>query len=842
MYIKIKGAKENNLKNIDVLIPKNKLIVFTGLSGSGKSTLALETLQRECQRQYMESMGMTMDVGSKPKVESIEGLSPAISISQHQTSNNPRSTVGTVTEISAYLRVIFAKLGERPCPHCGKIIAQYYDNTEFSDYSDMQEQEADNTELYEQMLPCPHCGNPVVELTASHFSFNKPQGACPECRGIGVVNTPDVNLLIDHTKSIREFAVYGWDQVFIDRYGASMVQAAKHYGFEMNIDMPVGKYDDTQRDLLFYGVLSPQFKTRFPHVNPPKTVPEGRFEGVVTSLMRRYMENSSASARQKLEKFLVRQKCPQCHGVRFRAEMLEVRVEGINIKELLSMSLSSISNWLKVLKTSIALESWEIVKQVVFDLQKRVDRIIDAGAGYLSLDQPAASLSAGEWQRIKLASVLGSGLTGVLYVLDEPTTGLHSRDTHKVIEVLKRLRDMGNTVIVIEHDLDVMKASDYIIDFGPGAGKDGGRIVACGDVNEIMSCDASITGKYLKNSFYEPKRKKLIGEDGFINIRNATVNNLKNINVDIPLGRFVSVTGVSGSGKSSLIFGHLAEAAEDYFRYKKSVKPKIAGLEKLTGLVVINQASIGRSNRSNAATYTDLFTDIRDLYASLADTKVRGLSAKHFSYNVPGGRCEKCQGTGRLSISMHFLPDVEVVCPVCRGKRYKKHVLESKYKNHSISDVLELSIDEALNLFNEENNIVTKLQILRDVGLGYLSLGQSTATLSGGEAQRLKLAKELSSGAGGRVLYLFDEPTSGLHPHDANRLVKVFDRLVKNGNSIVVIEHNPEMIMESDWVIDLGPEGGNEGGEIIARGTPNDIMENLSSYTGRVLSQLHCKF
>lgn len=842
MFIKIKGAKENNLKNIDVQIPKNKLIVFTGLSGSGKSTLALETLQRECQRQYMESMGMTMDIGSRPKVERIEGLSPAISINQHQTNNNPRSTVGTVTEISAYLRVLFAKLGERPCPHCGKMITQSYDDTAGDVYCEIPDQETDNIELYEQTLPCPHCGKQVAQLTASHFSFNKPQGACPICRGIGVVNSPDVSLLIDQAKSVREFAVFGWDQAYIDRYGASIIQAAQNYGFEMDIDTPVGRYDGVQMELLLYGVLSPQFKKRFPDVAPPKTVPEGRFEGVITNLMRRYAESSSASARQKIEKFLIRQECPGCHGIRFRAETLEVKVGGINVKQLLSMPLTSVGEWLKMLPDSAAPEAWDIVRQVAVDLQSRIDRIIDAGAGYLSLDQPAASLSAGEWQRIKLASVLGSGLTGVLYVLDEPTSGLHSRDTKKIINVLKRLRDMGNTVIVIEHDVEVMKAADYIIDFGPGAGKEGGRIVACGGVQEITGCEASITGKYLQNSFYRPKRDKLLGGEGYISIRNAAVNNLKNVNVDIPLGRFVSVTGVSGSGKSSLIFGHVAEAAEAYFHQPpKNRKPDISGLEKLTAAVIINQQSIGRSNRSNAATYTDLFTDIRDLFASLPETEARGLTAKHFSYNVSGGRCEKCQGTGRLSISMHFLPDVEVVCPACRGKRYQKPVLDSKYRGHNISEVLELSVDEALELFAGEENIVTKLLILRDVGLGYLSLGQATSTLSGGEAQRLKLAKELQASAGGRVLYLFDEPTTGLHPHDAGRLVTVFDRLVKLGNSVVVIEHNAEMILESDWVIDLGPEGGNEGGQIVAQGTPEEIMKNSCSYTGKVLSRLHCR-
>jgi excinuclease ABC subunit A len=837
MYINIKGAKENNLKNIDVIIPKNKLVVFTGLSGSGKSTLALETLQRECQRQYMESMGMTMDIGSKPKVDSIEGLSPAISINQHHANSNPRSTVGTVTEISAYLRVLFSKLGERLCPHCGKIITPCYNEMESAVFTEMPDQEPDGVELYEQMIPCPHCGKQVVELTASHFSFNKPQGACPACRGIGVVNSPDVSMLIDHSKSIREFAVYGWDQVYIDRYGASMIQAARHYGFEIDIDTPVGKYNDVQKDLLLYGVLSKQFQKHFPDIAPPKTVPDGRFEGVVTNLMRRYSEKDSVGARQKLEKFLIRQECPECRGVRFRTETLEVKVGGINIKQLLSMSLTGVNGWLKKLPDSISPEALDIVHQVVNVLKQKIDRIIDVGAGYLSLDQPAASLSAGEWQRVKLASVLGSGLTGVLYVLDEPTSGLHSRDTGKVIEVLKRLRDMGNTVIVIEHDVEVMKAADHIIDFGPGAGKQGGRIVACGDVKVIIRFDASITGRYLQNNSYQLRRKKLPGSNGYISVRNADVNK---VNIDIPLGRFVTVTGVSGSGKSSLIFGCLAEAADAYFHQpKKNRNPDISGFEYFNDVVIINQQSIGRSNRSNPATYTDLFTDIRDLFASLPETMANGLSAKHFSYNVAGGRCEKCQGTGKLSVSMHFLPDVEVVCPVCRGRRYKKPVLDIKYRGQNISDILELSIDEALELFADEENIVSKLKVLQDVGLGYLGLGQSTATLSGGEAQRLKLAKELSGSSKGNAMYLFDEPTTGLHPHDAGRLIRIFDRLVTFGNSVIVIEHNAELIMESDWVIDLGPEGGNEGGKIIAQGTPEEIMKKAGSATGKVLSRLH---
>lgn len=839
MFINIKGAKGNNLKNIDVRIPKNKLIVFTGLSGSGKSTLALETLQRECQRQYMESMGMMMDIGGKPKVDSIEGLSPAISINQHHTNNNPRSTVGTITEIFAYLRVLYAKLGERPCPHCGKIITQDYDETAFAVYTEMPDQEPGSAELYEQMITCPHCGEQIIELTASHFSYNKPQGACPLCRGMGVMNLPDINLLIDKSKSIRGFAIYGWDQVYIDRYGVSMIQAAKHYGFKMDMDTPTGQYNDIQMDLLLYGVLSRQFLERFPDTAPPKTVPGGRFEGVITNLMRRYAENSSVSARQKLEKFLVRQECPECRGVRFRAETLEVRVGGINIEQLLSKSLIGVREWLKELPDSVSPDALDVVHQVVDDLRRRIDRIIDVGAGYLSLDQPSASLSAGEWQRIKLASILGSGLTGVLYVLDEPTSGMHSRDTGKIIEVLSRLRDMGNTVIVIEHDVEMIKAADYIIDFGPGAGKQGGQIVACGNAQDVINCEASITGKYLQENVGKPQRKKIQSGNSYVSIRNANMNNLKNIDIDIPLGKLVAVSGVSGSGKSSLIFGVLAEAADAFFHQsKKSRNPNISGLECLDDAIIINQQSIGRSSRSNAATYTDLFTDIRDLYASLQETKATGLAAKHFSYNVTGGRCEKCQGTGKLSITMHFMPDVEVVCPVCRGKRYQKPVLDIRFKGHNISDVLELSIDEALVLFADEESIRTKLKVLQDVGLGYLGLGQSAATLSGGEAQRLKLAKELSRNSAGKVLYLFDEPTTGLHPHDAGRLINIFDRLVHLGNSVIFIEHNVDMILASDWVIELGPNGGNEGGRIIAQGTPDEIRKDTNSATGRVLSGL----
>lgn len=842
MNIIIKGARENNLKNVNLELPKNKLIVFTGLSGSGKSTLALETLQRECQRQYMESMGMTMEVGTKPMVDSIEGLSPAISINQSNANRNPRSNVGTVTEIAPYLRVIFSKLGQRLCSHCEKLVTQNYSEESETVFAELPDQSEEIAELFEEMIPCPHCGKNIIELSASHFSFNKPSGACSTCKGIGIVSLPDINLLVDKNKSIKEFAVQGWDQAYVDRYGASLVNAAKHYGFDLDIDAPVSEYGVVQMDLLLYGVLSKQFSKHFPGVKPPKTVPDGRFEGVVVNLMRRYEEKNSYSSKQKLEKFLIQQECPDCHGVRFRRETLEVTVGGKNIMDILAMPLTEVVNWLGELTSRLSEEAMIVVHQVLEDLIKRIDRIINVGGGYLCLNQPSSSLSPGEVQRIKLASILGSNLTGVLYILDEPSTGLHGRDTQKVIDSLYKLREMGNTVIVIEHDLEIMQAADYIVDFGPEAGRKGGQIVATGSVSEIASCTNSITGQYLSGNMYAPKRKKASGNGKILSIKGANTNNLKDLNLEIPLGQFITITGVSGAGKSSLVFGEIGNAATVYFNQSNSnAQEHISGFEALDAVITIDQSPIGRSARSNAATYTDIFTGIRNLFAELSVKQKSNLQARHFSYNVPGGRCEKCQGSGKIPISMNFLPDVEVTCPVCRGKRYQKPALAIKYKDHTIADVLDLSIDEAVILFESEKELYRKLTILQDVGLGYLGLGQSASTLSGGEAQRLKLAKELSKHSSNKTLYLFDEPTSGLHPYDANRLIHVFDSLVTQGNSVIMIEHNSEVILASDWVIDLGPEGGKHGGEIIAQGTPKEIVNIKNSATGELLAKILCE-
>lgn len=616
--------------------------------------------------------------------------------------------------------------------------------------------------------------------------------------------------------------------MYIDRYGTSISQAAKHYGFFIDIHTPIKEYDEVQMDLLLYGVLGKQFVRHFPNITPPKTVPSGRFEGVVTNIMRRYEEKGSLSAKQRLEKYLIQQKCPDCDGIRFRLDILKVRIFGVNIMGVLAMSLEEMSDWLEKIESLLSSQALQIVGQIITDLLLRTKRMISVGAGYLTLDQPSISLSAGEIQRVKLASVLGSGLTGVVYVLDEPTAGLHQRDRKNIIYVLQKLRDMGNTVIVIEHDLELMKSADYLVDFGPGAGKNGGNIVATGTVENIIASEVSITGKYLKaimqGQIQENKRARVKGNGKSIHIAHANTANLKNLELEIPLGKFVGVGGVSGAGKTSLIFGELAEAADAYFNQsKKNRSAVVTGFENVDEVISINSTSIGRSTRSNIATYTDLFTEIRNLFAAIAKKEKLSLKAKHFSYNVAGGRCEKCQGVGKLLVSMNFLPDVEMVCPVCHGKRYRSEVLNVKYKEKSISDILDLSIDEAIDLFENERGILEKLQVLQEVGLGYLGLGQTTNTLSGGEAQRLKLAKELAKSSAENVLYLFDEPTVGLHPQDVERLISVFDRLVRKGNSVVVIEHNCRVLLSTDWIINLGPEGGKKGGYLIAAGPPETL-------------------
>lgn len=845
--ILIKGAKENNLKNIDLAIPRNQFVVLTGLSGSGKSSLAYDTLQKECQRQYMESLGMVTDYLSKPKVDSISGLSPSISVDQHLTNRSPRSTVGTVTEVYTYLRILFAKLGQRRCPHCGTLVEPSFTAGETDrgwNDSDFDETEGGVAEpgTASPASPCPGCHSPVPELSMSHFSFNKPEGACPTCTGLGTIYTANLALLLDEEKSIADGAVSGWDIHYITRNTATFAAAGKHYGFTFDVAVPVKALGPIQKDLLFYGVESPQFKRHFPAVQPPATASTGRFEGIITNLLRRYSERADdGQYREKMEKMLIQETCPDCQGTRLREESRKVTIDNRSIVDLAQSSFDELLSWLLRLPAHLGGEEVTVIRPILDDLRERIRRLIDTGVGYLTMERPAVSLSGGEAQRLRLAALLGSGLTGVLYVLDEPTTGLHPRDTEKLIAILKRLRNLGNTVLVIEHDTEVMKAADYLIDIGPGAGKKGGEVVAAGTPEEVAGRGASLTAQYLRESPEEEiPRRKPIG-NRYLTVYGAAEHNLKTIDVQIPLGLFVAVTGVSGSGKSTLVFDILDKAGRQRF-YGAAHMPgrhtRITGWEEIAKIVTIDQLPIGRISRSNVATYTDLFTPIRAVFAGLAEAREKGLEPKHFSFNLPGGRCERCEGAGILTINMHFLPDVQVRCPVCQGRRFQRHILAVRYRGHTISEILNLTIEEALEVFHDVKEIHKRLSLLAEVGLGYLQLGQPLPTLSGGEAQRIKLAKELSRNAKGHTLYLLDEPTTGLHPHDTRKLIDLLRRFVQSGNTVCVIEHNLDVIRAADWLIDFGPEGGEAGGEIMGQGTPEELASVERSYTGQFLRKL----
>ncbi|MDF2986447.1 MAG: excinuclease ATPase subunit [Eubacterium sp.] len=834
--ISIHGARENNLKNINLEIPKNKLVVLTGVSGSGKSTIAFKTLQTECQRQYMESLGMVTDEFVKPKVDYITGLSPAISVNQSNANRNPRSTVGTITEIYTYLRILYAKLGVRNCRHCGREILPVFENLQSPEI--IIEDDTFASE-FEEAMPCPNCRRTVPVLTMSHFSFNKPQGACETCNGMGITSIPNLEKIINDNLSIKEGAVLLWDDFLTQRNGESVENAGRYYGFEVDLNTPLKNWSNTAITFLFRGALSEEISELFPGIKPPKTVPQGRYEGLLTNLERKYSENNTASkAYEKLRALFHEDMCPTCKGTRLKKESAKVTVMGVNIIEAGQKSLSEVNDFALQVEESLSNAALQIVKPVLDSLKERLHRFLDVGVGYLSLDRSATSLSGGEAQRLRLASLLGSGLTGVLYVLDEPTTGLHSKDTAKLLKVLRHLRDLGNTVLVIEHDTELMTNADHIIDIGPGAGECGGQVVAAGNVDEIMNTGNSITGKYLSGELIPYKsqgiRKK---SNSFLSIRDACANNLKNISVDIPIGKLTVVSGVSGSGKSSLVFDVIAEHADSFLNKRKSPDNAIINnLGSFDRCITFDQNSIGRSSRSNIATYTDIYTEIRQLFASLPGAGKHKLLPKHFSFNVPGGRCEKCEGQGFLTIPMHFMPDAQVTCPACRGKRFQNNVLSVNYDGLNISDILDMSVDAAMKAFKSEKEIYDKLNFLSIVGLSYIKLGQSTSSLSGGEAQRIKLAKELGTSYTGNTLYLLDEPTTGLHPHDTVKLARVLDELTATGNTVIVIEHNLDMIAMADYVIDFGPEGGASGGYIIAKGTPHEIIRNNQSFTGLCLS------
>ncbi|MGC0205441.1 excinuclease ABC subunit UvrA [Streptomyces levis] len=811
--IHVTGARLNNLRNVSLSLPKNKLIVMTGLSGSGKSTLAFDTLHQEGQRQYLESLGMVTGYVSKPAVDSITGLSPSISVDQHHTNRSPRSTVGTVTEVFTYLRLLWSRIGVRPCPGCGQSIPpSYADGTEPDEDAEAEQR------------PCPHCGTLVPELVMGSFSFNKPAGACPACTGLGEVIRPDVQRLVDGGRSVADGAVRGWNAKYTAWALPVLRAAAAHYGLPFDPDRPVDELGAAQRDLLLHGVESPRFRRHFPGTEPPKTVSAGSFEGVATALLRRYEDRADdPDYRERAEQQgLVRRPCTDCGGTRLRPESRAVTVHGMTIVEAAQLPLTDLGTWLAGLRERSGGDEWLLVEPVVADLAERVRRLVDVGVGYLALGQATPSLSAGETQRLRLAALLGSGLTGVLYVLDEPTIGLHPSDTARLIGVLRRLRDLGNTVLVIEHDLEVLRAADHVVDVGPGAGRDGGRIVAAGTPEEVARTEGSVTGAYLSGRLPAPRSRARGDGDTALVVRGARAHNLKDLTVRIPLRRLVTLTGPSGSGKSTLLLDILGRAARRHFHRAGDLPAEhdgIDGWEHLSKAVLIDQEPISRVPRSNAATYSDVFTPIREVFAA----RSRGaFTAGHFSFNVPGGRCERCEGAGVLTVRMHFLPAVAVRCPTCKGRRFRPEVLTVRHEGHDIAEVLAATVDEALTVFADVPAVAARLRRMADVGLGYLPLGQPATTLSGGEAQRLKLARELGRRTTGRALYLLDEPTTGLHSADTARLLDVLQRLVDAGHSVVTIEHNTDVIRASDWLIDLGPEGGAGGGQLMAQGAPGD--------------------
>ncbi|MFN8497363.1 MAG: excinuclease ABC subunit UvrA [Anaerolineae bacterium] len=843
--IVVRGARLHNLKNVSLTIPKGKLVVLTGVSGSGKSTLGFDILHKEGQRQYIEALGLAPFGLTKPPVDSIAGLSPSISIDQHLTNRSPRSTVGTATDVYTYLRVLFARLGHRACPHCGRDMGPAFDPSDVALASEGVADEGDAAA--DESYPCPHCGAPVLMLTMGHFSFNKPEGMCPTCAGLGTVHRANIERLLDERKSLTEGAVGGWNPVHISYYTTILQAAADYYGLDLDLDRPVQDYTEAQRDLLLYGVNSPRFRRHFPSVAPPTTVRGGRFEGVATAVLRHYAEHiqqhaNEADYRDRLEDALVSQTCPDCGGARLRPESRAVTVAGQTIMAVSGLPLTDLDAWLAGLPATFNPDEARIAALILAELTARIGRLAEVGAGYLTTDRDTPSLSAGEAQRLRLASLLGSSLSGVLYVFDEPTIGLHSRDTRRLITVLRRLRDLGNTVLVIEHDLEMIAAADYVADFGPGAGKHGGQVVAVGAPVDIAAHRGSITGDYLAGrlSIAIPPRRRAPTDAGIV-IRGARAHNLQDITVRLPLGLLVAVTGVSGSGKSTLVFDTLDRALRHRL-YGAGDAPgehdAIEGSEAIARVITIDQAHIGRIPRSNAATYSEAFTPIRQAFAATAEARRRGYSAGHFSFNVRGGRCERCEGAGVLTIQMQLLPDVEVRCPVCHGRRFTRETLDVHYHGYDIAQVLDMTVAEALAVFEAIPAARARLHALSDVGLGYLQLSQPATTLSGGEAQRVKLAKELGRRSVGRTLYLLDEPTTGLHLADTARLLGVLQRLVDAGHTVIVVEHNLELVKAADWVIDLGPEGGAGGGKVIAEGTPEAVARTPDSYTGQHLREL----
>ena len=933
--IVIRGAREHNLKNVNLTIPRDKLIVFTGLSGSGKSSLAFDTIYAEGQRRYVESLSsyarQFLGQMEKPDVDTIEGLSPAISIDQKSTSNNPRSTVGTVTEIHDYLRLLYARIGIPHCPKCGRVIrrqtvdevveqvmafgegarvqiiapavrgrkgehvklleqiqkdgyvrvkvdGEIYDiadvpkldkklkhtidvivdrivvragaesrlagslETAFAFGAGLAKVEHNGEEqLFSENYACPDCGVSIEELTPRMFSFNNPYGACPTCSGLGALMKIDPALIVPNEElSLRQGAinVTGWQSSNTASIaGMYLAALGEKYGFDM--DTPFNKLSEQARHAILYGTGNERI-----HIEYRREFGEGSydspFEGVIPNLERRYKETQSDYMKHEIEEYMANIPCPDCKGKRLKSESLAVTVGGMNIAQLSDMTVRHAREKLSALTLNKTEEM--IAGRILKEIDSRLGFLISVGLDYLTLSRAAGTLSGGEAQRIRLATQIGSSLVGVLYILDEPSIGLHQRDNAKLIDTLKGMRDIGNTLIVVEHDEETMLNADYIVDIGPGPGEHGGEVVFAGTPEEIMTDEKSITGKYLSGREYiaVPAKRRETGEN-WLQIRGARANNLKNVNVDIPLGVFTCVTGVSGSGKSSLVNEVLKKTLLrdlNRARTRPGEHDEILGIDKLDKIIDIDQSPIGRTPRSNPATYTGLFDLIRDVFAQTPDAKMRGYTNGRFSFNVKGGRCEACRGDGILKIEMHFLPDIYVPCEVCGGKRYNRETLEVKYKGKTIADVLDMTVEEALKFFAPLPKLARKLQTLYDVGLGYIRLGQSSTTLSGGEAQRVKLATELARRDTGRTLYVLDEPTTGLHTDDVKRLIAILQRLCDGGSTAVVIEHNLDVIKTADYIIDLGPEGGDMGGTIVCTGTPEQVAQNKKSYTGIYLKPM----